>query len=268
MAELISAQYPDMATPRIFVRKNRIKGRTVVLEGPPVWYLRTVLRAKPRMIVILYSGQGDEHKAVIESVQKNEVTAHIMAERRQQTDPSQNVALLLPLPRKAALDLAYQKAVEMGVSVVQPVLSDHSTGRATVDSKSRKNDRWEQILIDATSQSGRTEVPELRDIMSLDEALPHFDDSYQKWYGGIGSDLPNPNAPDGPLRPAVLAIGPEGDFSDRERKLLEDFGFRPLNLGPRVLRVETAIVVGLTLLHLASGELSRTYTEQPWRELD
>jgi 16S rRNA (uracil1498-N3)-methyltransferase len=174
--------------------------------------------------------------------------------------PESPLALTLAqgICRGDKMDLVLQKATELGVHAVQPLISERTEVRLDAEREAKRMLHWQQVIASACEQSGRAALPAL----ASPQALP-------AWLGQIGGadvaagamrlmldpegdislrDLPAPGA-------AILAVGPEGGFSDNERELLQRMGFKTLRLGPRVLRTETAGLAAIAVLQSHWGDL-------------
>jgi 16S rRNA (uracil1498-N3)-methyltransferase len=152
-----------------------------------------------------------------------------------------------------------QKATELGVARIIPVFSAHSVGPAGLAHE--KAHAWPGQTLRAARQCRRSSVPEMREAIPLERALhdPAWRDAEHRFAldDRAASDVtPSPTREPGRAVDVAFAVGPEGGWSDDERALLEKEGARPLRLGGRVLRAETAVLVGLTVLQYALGDLS------------
>jgi 16S rRNA (uracil1498-N3)-methyltransferase len=160
------------------------------------------------------------------------------------------------------MDSVVQKATELGVSSIWPVLTEHSVVRFDRAKAEKKRMHWQQVAISACEQSGRTRVPRIGPVQSLDQALA--------WFGSAGTAVAgimcDPDASAGLLQQAglmgradncVLLTGPEGGFSSAEKSAAETAGFMLASLGPRILRTETAPVVALGILQSVAGDLNQ-----------
>ncbi len=187
--------------------------------------------------------------------------AHIAIYERMVTSPESDARITLVcavLARQRMLMVA-QKATELGVARIVPVFSEHSVGPSGLAHE--KAHAWPGQTLRAARQCRRASVPELRDAMSLERLFQ--DPAWQDATHRYTLDDRATNAPEPwPVREAgktldvAFAVGPEGGWSDNERATLERQGARPLRLGGRVLRAETAVFVGLTVLQYALGDLS------------
>ena len=151
------------------------------------------------------------------------------------------------------MDFAIQKAVELGVSRITPLFTEHCVVRLDDEKKNHRRQHWQKIARSACEQSGRNRIP------LVDEPL-----QLQDWLNGAvgqrlfldpeaSTTLSGLPAPAGPL---TLLSGPEGGFAERERRLARQLGFTPVNLGPRILRTETAVLAALAAVQTLWGDWS------------
>ncbi|MEQ1566910.1 MAG: RsmE family RNA methyltransferase [Myxococcota bacterium] len=205
-------------------------GATVTLAPAEAHHLLVVCRHPRGGPVVVFDGGGREADArLIDGVG----TLEIVSEPRALPSPPA-LHLVLGVPKGPALDAALRMAVEVGATSVHPVTTERSVP------KGERPDRWMRILVGAAQQCGRADVPELAPLAPLLEAIDRLDPSLDRRVAA-------PGAPDGPRAtgPAAVAIGPEGGWSTRELDALLARGWTPLGLGEHVLRVDTAVAVGL-----------------------
>lgn len=217
-------------------------------------HLVRVLRQREGASLIVFDGLGNEHHAQICRIDGQRVYVRI----GQKTDPIKESPLQLTLvqaiSRSDRMDWSLQKATELGVSTIVPVLSSRSVVRLDDKQSLKKQEHWQAIVISACEQSGRSVVPTVQ----LPTPLNQYISSHAK--SGIRLVL-SPNATTPLTRLEVnanhvaLLIGPEGGLEEDEIHLAEQAGFTPVSLGPRILRTETAAVVALSVLQARWGDL-------------
>lgn len=217
---------------------RRLKVIALPLPGPtelePVQahHLEHVLRARVGQEVSLFDGSGNEQVARVESLGPVRVSPVGPPTHTRPVDP---IHLVLSVLKHQAMDLALRMATEAGASVVHPVLMERTIARGD------RGPRWERILVAASTQCGRADVPALMPVRSLDDTLNAL--GVPLLFGAPGAGRPEA------AREAVgLVIGPAGGLSPREVDDLLQRGARPVGLGPHVLRAETAVAVALGLL--------------------
>jgi 16S rRNA (uracil1498-N3)-methyltransferase len=152
------------------------------------------------------------------------------------------------------MDLVVQKATELGVSCIVPLLTERSVVRLDVQQAARKVAHWRGIAIAACEQSGRNRVPEVATPLALREFVRDAARAGARLLLSPAAQLRLDDVPP-PVTQATVLIGPEGGLSESEEQLARAAGFTPVRLGPRVLRTETAAIAALTLLQRKFGDL-------------
>jgi 16S rRNA (uracil1498-N3)-methyltransferase len=213
-----------------------------------------VLRRIRGDAITLFNGRGGEFSATIETVAKRQLTARVLSFRDEDRESPLNVTLAQAVSKGERMDYTIQKAVELGVSAIQPLVTEHVVVRLDAERWARKQEHWQAIAVAAAEQSGRTRVPKVAPVMDLND-----------WMGACPPDalrlVMAPTAAPASLKrapnqPVVLLVGPEGGLAEIELKLSDLAGFVSIPLGPRVLRTETAGVVALSVLQSKFGDLS------------
>lgn len=243
----------DFRGPRLYVREPLAPGAMVPLDRAQAHYLGTVLRLTSGERVLVFNGRDGEWSATLH-VQKRTAALRVEGRTRPQPAPGDLHYLFAPL-KAARLDYMVQKAVEMGVSALQPVLTRH--GQVT-----RVNsERMLANAIEAAEQCGLLSLPEIEPLAALTDVLAAWDPERRLVFCDEDAEVKSPLAalaslPAGPL---ALLIGPEGGFSAEERAMLLK---RPhvvrLSLGPRILRADTAAVAALAVMQAVVGDWGRT----------
>jgi 16S rRNA (uracil1498-N3)-methyltransferase len=240
----------DFRSPRLFVDAPLEAGGTVALERAHAHYLSHVLRLTPGDSVLVFNGRDGEWSAILEGGGKR-TSLVVDAKTRQQTVVADLHYLFAPL-KAARLDYMVQKAVEMGVSRLAPVLTRH--GQVT-----RVNlERMRANAIEAAEQCGILALPEIAEPMPLSRYLADRDPARLLVFCDEDADAANPAAAlakaSAPSGLAVL-VGPEGGFAEDERAaLVKQPNVVRLSLGPRILRADTAAVAALAVVQTALGD--------------
>jgi 16S rRNA (uracil1498-N3)-methyltransferase len=240
----------DFRSPRLFVDAPLEAGRTVALERAQAHYLSHVLRLTSGDSVLVFNGRDGEWSAILEGGGKR-TSLVVDAKTRQQTVDADLHYLFAPL-KAARLDYMVQKAVEMGVSRLAPVLTRH--GQVT-----RVNlERMRANAIEAAEQCGILALPEIAEPMPLSRYLADRDPARLLVFCDEDADAANPAAAlakaSAPSGLAVL-VGPEGGFAEDERAaLVKQPNVVRLSLGPRILRADTAAVAALAVVQTALGD--------------
>lgn len=246
---------PDGRTPRLFLDRPLRGGEPVSLGREQAHYLLTVLRLPAQAPILAFNGRDGEWLCDIEPVSRKDVVLRARRQTRPQPPQADLHYLFAPL-KSARLDYMAQKAVEMGATQLQPVL----TRRTQV---SRINTaRLAANAVEAAEQCGLLSVPPVAAEMKLERALAARDEQRLLIFCDEDAPLANPlealsaarAATDGG-RPLALLIGPEGGFDDGERRLLlAQPRIIRLSLGPRILRADTAAVAALAIIQACLGD--------------
>jgi 16S rRNA (uracil1498-N3)-methyltransferase len=240
----------DFNAQRLYVEADLAAGTAVACTAEQANYLRNVLRLKPGEPILLFNGRDGEWRAALAEAGKRGAALLVDAQVRPQEVGPDIDYLFAPLKR-ARLDYMVQKATEMGVARLRPVLTRHTAPERVNLGRMRAN------AIEAAEQCGILRVPQVHAPAKLERVVADWDAARTLIFCDEGSDADDPLATLARLRPGPLAllIGPEGGFADAERELLSSKPFvARISLGPRILRADTAAVAALTLLNAALGD--------------
>lgn len=236
-----------MRTTRLFVDTLPPTTGEVVLSERNHHYLSRVLRARTDHPLALFDGHGMTASARVTALDKRHTTVAVDALCPVE-DNRLPVTLGLCLIKSDRFDWALQKATELGVSRIVPLISQYTDSPPKGDRLLKKEAHWREILINACEQSGNDWVPQLEAVTPLD-ALDFQGQQVFMAHPGLSTE------PLDTAQPAWLLIGPEGGFHADEVSVLRKKQVKPMALGPRILRAETAALVGLTLLGQGYGHL-------------
>lgn len=245
-----------MRIPRIYTPQPLAEQQPLLLEAGASQHLLAVLRLKAGAPLILFDGSGREFEAHLEGADKLNARLYVGSERQARSESPLHVTLVQGVSRGERMDYTLQKAVELGVTEIAPLLTERSVVRLNAKQAERKRAHWQQLVIAACEQSGRVRVPAVRPPRLLNEFLSAPAPAGLRLLlhpaAGAGlHDLPTPAQ-----HQVQLLVGPEGGLSAAEIAGAEHAGFTLLRLGPRVLRTETAAVVALSLLQARWGDLA------------
>lgn len=208
-----------------------------------------VLRLQPGDMLTLFNGLGGEWQARVQQMGRSEVSVQVLDHDPVTRELAQHVTLAVGMPANERMDALVEKATELGVSRLQPLVCERSVLRLAGERAQRRQAHWQAVAVAACEQSGRTRVPEVAPVCTLPDWL-----ATQPAQRGVTAHVLDPRASMRPVPgagPAVFLSGPEGGLSDAEMRLAEAAGFQPMSLGPRVLRADTAPLA--VLAHLALG---------------
>ena len=240
--------------PRLFFPQPLAPRARFSLGGDPHHQLAHVLRLKPGAELTLFDGRGGEYPASIETMHKHESIVHTGERLEIDNESGLRLCLAQGIGRGDRIDYAIQKAVELGVSSIVPLLTRRGVVRLEDGRAMRRLERWNAIAVHACQQCGRNRIPQIRPVLALEDWLGESRD------GGLdlvmvpsgGSRLGTFDYSGGPV---TLLVGPEGGLDDGEIDAALGAGFRRLTLGPRTLRTETAAAAGVAAVQLAWGDL-------------
>jgi 16S rRNA (uracil1498-N3)-methyltransferase len=235
--------WPPRSLPRLFVDQPLGQGVAVLLDGKPAHYLANVLRLGEGAELLLFDGTSGEWRAAIEGAAKKRLLLRV-AERTRPPETLPPLTLAFAPVKRAPLEWLVEKATELGVARLQPVV----TQRTVVE---RLNpERLAAIAIEAAEQCGRTRLPELAGTIKLDGLLAEAGGRllFADETGGV--PLPSVLEPG----PTTILIGPEGGFTPEERSRIFGAGAIGVGLGPRILRAETAALAAVSLYMAGAGD--------------
>jgi 16S rRNA (uracil1498-N3)-methyltransferase len=246
----------DFRSARLFFEAPLAKGATVALEAARANYLLNVLRLRAGAAVLLFNGRDGEWHAELSALRKKSVELTVVEQTRPQTAAGDLHYLFSPL-KHARLDYMAQKAVEMGVSRLQPVIMRHTQAERVNLARMRAN------AIEAAEQCGVLGIPEVAEVKKLDALTRGWKADRLLVFCDEESDVKDPIAALSAARggglvgvlPVSVLIGPEGGFAEEERAaLLKLPNVVRLALGPRILRADTAAVAALSLAQAVLGD--------------
>ena len=243
-----------MRTPRLFSDQPLLVGTEVVLEGSAAQYLGKVLRARVGDTVILFDGQGQQGTATIKAIAKHSVSAQLDTITTPQTESSLQTHLGLCLSKGDRFDWAIQKATELGVGSISPLYSTRVDFTVPPERLAKRLSHWQHIVTSACEQSGRVRIPTVNAPTSLTHWVSEtLADLKLVLHCDVHSTSPLAAKP----QSVALLIGPEGGLTDEEVATAERHHFQPWQLGPRILRTETAPVVALSVIGAQWGDMAQ-----------
>jgi 16S rRNA (uracil1498-N3)-methyltransferase len=238
---------------RVYVDEPLSVGRTISVQGSAANHIMRVLRAREGDALTMFDGRGGEYGARIIGFRKDAVTVDVQEHREVERESSLELTLAQGISRGERMDWVMQKATELGVTRIVPVVTERTVVKLDDRQAERKLDHWRAIVVAACEQSGRNRVPEVLAPVPFYEALGIVDSSITRiLLSPAGAqrarDLANP-------RRIAMLIGPEGGLSENEQEAAVAAGFLQVSLGPRILRTETAAIAALTALQHDFGDL-------------
>jgi 16S rRNA (uracil1498-N3)-methyltransferase len=243
---------PLVPTPRFHCHLPLAGAVQIELAPSAAHHASKVLRLRRGDQVVLFDGSGGEYEASIHEVDKYGVLVDVGKFHPTDREPVLKVCIAQGLASGDKMDTILQKAIELGVTCFQPLATRKSVVRLTEERAARRAMHWQQVAIAACEQCGRNQVPE---VLAVEEI--------GSW---VGRQIPGSRlmlAPNAPVRLAevprptdevTLLVGPEGGFTDDEIMWALNAGFKPVRLGPRILRTETAGLAALAAIQALWGD--------------
>jgi 16S rRNA (uracil1498-N3)-methyltransferase len=252
---------PAMRLTRVYVDADLHSGGSVELARETASHLAKVLRARSGDEVILFNGHGHEFRGVIDAVRGARVSIAVGAARAVERESPLRITLIQCVPRGDRMDFVVQKATELGVACIMPVLSQRSVVKLDSTQAAAKRLHWQAVAISACEQCGRNRLPRLepaQPLLNFLGALQPAQAGSMRLVLEPDAEAPaNPLARSGlPTQDVEFAIGPEGGFAPEEIEAFELTGFTRIGLGPRILRTETAAIAALVMLQTRFGDMS------------
>ena len=238
---------------RFFSQQSMQVGKQVLLDESLAHYITRVLRLNVGEVIYLFNNTGIEFCAQITQANKNRLNAVISAAESSHTESPLDLHLALALIKFDKIDLILQKSCELGVSRISLIATQYTSIKNAYQRALEKAEHWQKILESAAAQCGRSSIPELQIVPKLEEFFTQTDHASLKII--LDPRAINKAQLTHPQQAITILIGPEGGFSDPEVELASLQNFSAMNLGPRILRTETACFCALTILQAEYGDL-------------
>lgn len=242
-----------MRISRIYYPFELSTDSSVTLTDDAAHHVANVLRAKAGQALVLFNGDGNEYSAEFTEVAKRKVVARIDSKISISIESPLNIHLGQGISRGDRMEWVIQKSVELGVTDITPLITERCGVKLSQERWSKKHEQWQKLAIAACEQCGRNILPVL-----------HSPSLFTDWINMSTSQVRltlHPRAERAfrhitiPPTGARLLIGPEGGFSSQEIYQTEQNGFQTVQLGPRVLRTETAAITAISALQAIHGDL-------------
>ena len=215
-----------------------------------------VMRVKVDDFLILFNGDGFEYRGRVSDINKKTINVEILSKEKNNSESPININLFQSISSNEKMDMVIQKATELGVNSIQPIFTSRSTIKLSLDRTKKRLIHWKQVSISACEQSGRSKIPTIKSPIEFDQIsegiktnslnlLLHPDNLEES------SNLPNEYSGD-----INVFIGPEGGFSQDEVLLLKKQNCINIQLGPRIMRTETAPLAIIAILQFKYGDFA------------
>lgn len=247
--------------PRFFITAEAVRGPQIIMTGDDLRHIRTVLRKQPGDLLILLDGKGKEYTARIVRMERTEIVAEVVSEITREA-PHPVITLCQGLPKADKMDWIVQKATELGVAAIVPLITERTIVK--IKDEEKRVSRWQKIAREAAMQSNRPDIPLVEPVQSFRNFI--FSLAPDPRPLDPRSSAPEPGTllllpwEEGTLpikdilretsgiKKIIVLIGPEGGFSEAEAGAARGKGFHPVSLGPNILRTETAAVAVLSMV--------------------
>jgi 16S rRNA (uracil1498-N3)-methyltransferase len=243
---------------RLFVPEVSEDSPEMVLRGPQRRYVRDVLRMGRGDSLVLFDGSGMEYPSAITEATQRQVKIRILGKQEGRRESPVDILVGIGLLKTNKMEWVIQKVSELGVREFHPVATHRAVPALDPERAEQKRGRWQTIAQEASRQSGRSTVTDVRPVLSLDDIVKKSEN--------VDISLLFTTEALSPLealaqqqvakpRRMLLLVGPEGGFSPEEEQSAVKHGFLPVGLGPRVLRAETAAILAVGLVQYRFGDL-------------
>jgi 16S rRNA (uracil1498-N3)-methyltransferase len=228
----------------------------IILDEFSSHHALRVMRVKVDDFLVLFNGDGFEYRGRVSDINKKTINVEILSKEKNNSESPININLFQSISSNEKMDMVIQKATELGVSSIQPIFTSRSTIKLSLDRTKKRVIHWKQVSISACEQSGRSKIPTIKSPIVFDQIsegiktnslnlLLHPDNLEES------SNLPNEYSGD-----INIFIGPEGGFSQDEALLLKKQNCINIQLGPRILRTETAPLAIIAILQYKYGDFA------------
>ena len=240
---------------RFYVPKEAVRAGAIFVSGDEAHHILDVMRLKVSDEVVAFDGSGKEYVGFVKEAGHKSLTIQISRTREAAEKASKSVTLIQAITKKDKMDYIVEKATELGVGSIVPVVTERTIVRWDDEKKSSSVKRWQRIAREAAKQCGRLDVPDIAAVRSFDEAAKDMSKYDRVLLAALadGAVILREALKDFSGKDIAVAIGPEGDFTPKEIAIARQSNTRLVNLGQRVLKSDTA---GLAVLAILNYEFS------------
>lgn len=242
-----------MRTIRIYTASACQTGQVFSLEDDAANHVGRVLRMQPGQELQLFNGDGFNYDAVITIADKKQVQVEVLSQHTNPIESPLRIHLGQGISRGDRMDFAIQKAVELGVAEITPLFTERCGVKLDGERLQKRTEQWQKIAISACEQSGRSIVPVVNPALNLQQWLAQQTKELKLTLHPRATATIKTVTATQQIR---LVIGPEGGFTDHEMEQTFAADFTGIQLGPRVLRTETAALAAISALQLQFGDLA------------
>lgn len=243
-----------MRVPRIYTPQPLAEHSLVDLDDASAHHVGKVLRMEAGRALILFNGSGHQHfHGIIQHSDRKRVQVRLGQCHHSETESPLSIHLGQALSKGDKMEFTIQKAVELGVTEITPLWTEHCDVKLNSERLEKKHKQWLGIIISACEQSGRDIIPTLHATQKIEDWLAKVE-GQEKWILDPRGEAHV--SAETTIEKAVIAVGPEGGFSENEVTLSHQHGFKAQLIGPRILRTETAALTAITLLQSRWGDFN------------
>mgnify|MGYP000050009849 CR=1 FL=1 len=243
-----------MRISRIYTADELSVGQMLQLDRDASNHLSRVLRLKVGNPVVLFNGDGSDYHGVIEIIERNQVSVHIQNSESQNMESPLHIHLYQGVSRGDKMDLTLQKGVELGIKEFTPLLTERCGVKLDLKRWEKKVQHWEKVIQSACEQCGRSTLPRLNPVIEISTALEQTNSSHHFFLHPDAKESFSAYSEAEPTASIALWVGPEGGFSDKEVEQALNNNITPVQLGPRVLRTETAALAAVSVMNTLWGD--------------
>ena len=243
--------------PVFFIPSSRVRDGIITITDPLLGHLRKSLRVAAGDELHVGDGEGRRYRIRLMTVTGREIQGQVLEQRIAPARRHPSVMLGQAILKGDRMDWVIQKATELGVTAIAPLVSDRVIARPRTERIAVQQERWQRIALEAAQQAERWEVP-----------IIHAPEAVETWLARVqeharlmlverveARPLSATPLPEGPHAAITLCIGPEGGWTEAEKNAGREHGFTPVVLGPHILRAETAAIAAVTIVQSRTGEL-------------
>jgi 16S rRNA (uracil1498-N3)-methyltransferase len=236
---------------RFFAPKENIKGNIIYIDGQEARHILNSMRLKENDKVVVFDGTGKEYTGFIKNARPKSLTVEIIKARSPKIETIPEITLAQAIPKKEKMDYVIEKATELGVHAIIPIITERTIVRLEKNRAANKVVRWNKIAVAAAKQCGRRDVPEIKDVRKFYNVIDDIDKFDLALMAHLSEDTT-------PFKEAItefttgkiiIFIGPEGDFTPDEILMAKNTSCKFISLGNRVLKSDTAGVFALSVLN-------------------
>ena len=228
----------------------------IILDEFASHHALRVMRVKVDDFLILFNGDGFEYRGRVSDINKKTINVEILSKEKNNSESPININLFQSISSNEKMDMVIQKATELGVSSIQPIFTSRSTIKLSLDRTKKRLIHWKQVSISACEQSGRSKIPTIKSPIGFDQISEGIKTNSLNLLLNPDNLEESCNLPNKYSGDINIFIGPEGGFSQDEVLLLKKQNCINIQLGPRILRTETAPLAIIAILQYKYGDFA------------